>query len=54
MERLNLVGKKIRCVGRRIGKPVLIKQTSDHRAMAIVVEGKPAKAEVVIKWRIKE
>lgn len=53
MERLNLQGKKIRCVGRRIGKPVLM-QTSDYRAMAIVVEGKPAKTEVVVKWRIKK
>jgi len=53
MEKLNLQGKKIRCVGKRIGKPVLIRQ-SDYRVMAIVVEGKPTKAEVVVKWRIKE
>ena len=28
-----LIGKKIRCVGRWIGKPILIRQTGGHRAM---------------------
>jgi DNA-directed RNA polymerase subunit RPC12/RpoP len=44
--------EKIRCVGRRISKPRLIRWTSRHRAMEIFVEGRPAVAEVVKTWRV--
>lgn len=47
-----LVGEKIRCVGRRISKPRLIHQTGKHRAIEIFVEGKPARAEIVKTWRV--
>jgi len=49
MERL--LGKKIRCVGRWVGKPVLIRQTGGHRATSVIVEGRPAVATVVIGWK---
>jgi len=45
-------GKKIRCIGRRIGRPRLIHYTGRHRAIEIFVEGKPATAEVVKEWRV--
>jgi len=44
--------EKIRCVGRRISKPRLIRWTSRHRAMEIFVEGRPALAEAVRTWRV--
>ncbi|MCD6477623.1 MAG: hypothetical protein J7K87_01340 [Candidatus Aenigmarchaeota archaeon] len=51
MERL--LGKKIRCVGRWVGKPVLIRQTGGHRAMSVIVEGRPAVATVIVGWKKK-
>lgn len=44
--------EKIRCVGRRISKPKLIRWSSHHRAMEIFVEGRPAIAKVVKTWRV--
>ena len=48
-----LLGKKIRVVGRWVGKPILIRQTSGHRALSVIAEGKPAIAETIIAWRKK-
>ena len=45
-------GMKIRCVGRRISRPRLIHYTGRDRAIEILVEGKPATAEVVKEWRV--
>ena len=45
-------GKKIRCIGRRISRPRLVHHTGRHRAMEILVEGKPAIAQVVREWRV--
>jgi len=46
-----LIGKKIRCVGRWVGKPLLVRQTGGHRAMSVVVEGRPAVAIVTVGWK---
>jgi len=48
-----IMGERIRCIGRRIGKPRLIHYTHAHRALMIDVEGYPAVAEVVKEWRIR-
>jgi len=48
-----IIGEKIRCIGRRLGKPRLIHYTHAHRALMIDVEGYPAVAEVVKEWRIR-
>jgi len=49
---IRIEGEKIRCVGRKVGKPRLIHQTGKHRAIEIFIEGRPAKAEVVRAWRV--
>jgi len=52
-EAARIVGEKIRCVGRRLGKPRLIHYTHAHRAIEITVDGAPAVAEVIKAWRLK-
>ena len=47
-----LVGERLRCIGRKVSKPRLIRYTHDRRAMMIDVEGYPAVCEVVKEWRI--
>ena len=44
--------ERIRCVGRWVSKPRLIHQTGKHRAIEVVVEGKPAIAEAIKTWRV--
>lgn len=44
--------ERIRCVGRWISKPRLIRWTGKHRAIEIFVEGRPAMAEAVKVWRV--
>lgn len=47
-----IVGEKIWCVGRKVTKPKLIQWTSAHRALEVVVEGRPAIAVVKKDWRV--
>lgn len=49
----SIAGAKIRCVGRKIGKPILFRYTHDHRAMIVFVEGYPATATVEREWDVK-
>ena len=45
------VGERLRCIGRKIPKPRLIRYTHGHRAVMVDVERYPAVCEVVREWR---
>lgn len=49
----SIAGAKIRCIGRKIGKPILFRYTHNHRALMVFVEGYPATATVEREWDVK-
>jgi hypothetical protein len=49
----SIAGAKIRCIGRKIGKPILFRYAHDHRALMVFMEGHPVTATVEREWDVK-